>query len=360
LVRKVIIVFAGVALAASIAWFGRAAVLGPPEHLPTETARATRRAVKSVIRATGVVRAALDAEVRVGVQSPGVLRRLHVRVGDQVKKGQLLAELESRSLRAKHGQALASVQSSEADLRFETAELARKQQLVAEQALAPRELEVGERNFALATAALAEARSNVAFSRALLEETRITAPISGVVAAVTTREGETVASGVSAPTLLTLIDLKRLETWAYVDETDIGRVSLGQQARFTVDSYPEREVEGKVTAIYPKPEIRDNVVDYIVIVGFVAPNDVTLRPEMTANVKIALEQRIGALTVPRRSVRREQGSAFVFTATSDVPTRHPVKTGAQDDNYTEIIEGLNEGAQVIVGELPSESAVTQE
>lgn len=358
--RKLVIILAGVALLASVAWFGRAAVLRPPENLQNVTARVTRREISFVVKATGVVRAAIDAEVRVGVQSPGVLRRLHVRVGDAVKQGQLLAELESRSLRAKHGQALAAVQSSQANLTFETAELTRKQKLVAEQALAPRELEVGERSFALAAAALAEARASVAYSRALLEETRISAPISGVVATIATREGETVSAGLSAPTFLTLIDLKRLETWAYVDETDIGRIRTGQQARFTVDSYPDREVQGHVTAIYPKPEIRDNVVDYIVVLGFVAPNEITLRPEMTANVKIELGQRDKVLTVPRRCVQREQGRAFVLTATGKSFERRPVKTGAQDDNYTEIVEGLSDGAQVMVGEPPTDNASMQE
>jgi macrolide-specific efflux system membrane fusion protein len=160
----------------------------------------------------------------------------------------------------------------------------------------------------------------------------------------------------SAPTFLTLIDLKRLEAWAYVDETDIGRISIGQRAQFTVDTYPDREIDGKVVAVYPKPEIRDNVVNYVVVVGFEAPTDVTLRPEMTANVKIALAKRDKVLTVPRRSVHREQGRSFVLLPTQSVPARRYVKVGAKDENNAEIVEGLNDGTEVLLGELQSETA----
>ena len=81
--------------------------------------------------------------------------------------------------------------------------------------------------------------------------------------AISLQEGETVTAGFATPTFVTLIDLTRLEVWAYVDETDIGRIHVGLPARFSVDTYGDEEFEGKVTAIYPKPEIRDNVVNYV-------------------------------------------------------------------------------------------------
>ena len=85
---------------------------------------------------------------------------------------------------------------------------------------------------------------------------------------------------------MTLVDLTRLEVRAYVDETDIGRVRIGQQARFTVDTYPGQEFDGRVTAVYPQAEIRDNVVDYVTVIRFDPPRDRTLRPEMTTTVRI--------------------------------------------------------------------------
>ena len=91
----------------------------------------------------------------------------------------------------------------------------------------------------------------------------------------------------SAPTFVTIVDLARLELWAYVDETDIGRIEVGQTARFTVDTWKDHEFVGRVTAVYPQAEIRDNVVNYVTVVRFEPPRERTLRPEMTATVKIA-------------------------------------------------------------------------
>jgi macrolide-specific efflux system membrane fusion protein len=293
--------------------------------------------------------------VRVGVQSPGVLRQLHVKIGDSVKRQQLIAELESRSLHAKIKKAQAMLLSAEANLRFITKDAVRTRQLVTDGALSPSELDRLERELSLAEASVADARANVAVAHAEFDDTQIRAPIDGVVASIATREGETIATGLNAETLLTLIDLRRLQTWAYVDETDIGRIKLGQLAHFTVDSYPDRQIEGKVVAIYPKPEIRDNVVDYVVVVGFTGPEDLTLRPEMTANVKIVLERRENVLTIPRRALRRELGRSLVMVPTSNGSTRRFVTPGGRDDVNSEIIEGLREGEAVLLGEIASNS-----
>src|SRR5207248_1630317 len=142
------------------------------------------------------------------------------------------------------------------------------------------------RAYAVAEQQVAGARANLDFAAAQLDYSKIVAPIGGVVASVATQEGETVAASFAAPTFVTLIDLSRLEVWAYVDETDIGRIRVGQPARFTVDTYGDQEFAGRVTAIYPRPEIRDNVVNYVTVIRFDPPRDRTLRPEMTTTVRI--------------------------------------------------------------------------
>ena len=354
--KKVKISLIALGAAALLAWAGRAAVTRTAAKPHNEIAHAAKSDLGASVKATGVVRAPTDAEVRVGVQSPGVMRRLHVRVGDSVEKGQLLAEFESRALKAKCGQAEAAVKSAEANLRFETLDAARKRMLVEREVLATSELDRTERDLALSQAALAETRANLATVRAQLEETRVFAPISGIVASIATHEGENVTAGLAAPTLLTLINLKRLETWAYVDETDVGRINIGQQARFTVDSYPDREVAGHVVSIYPKPEIRDNVVDYIVVLEIEPSKDVTLRPEMTANVKITLDRRNHVLAIPRRAVHRELGRNFVFVPSGNSSVQRPVTLGARDDTFTEIVDGLHEGDAVLLGELPADNS----
>jgi HlyD family secretion protein len=198
------------------------------------------------------------------------------------------------------------------------------------------------------------ARASLEYATTQLAYTRIIAPIAGVVASVATQEGETVAANFAAPTFVTLIDLSRLEVWAYVDETDIGRIRTGGNARFTVDTYGDYEFPGRVTAVYPKAEIRDNVVNYVTVVRFEPSRDRILRPDMTTTVRILLETREHVLALPVRAVRRDGDGTFVLTRRGDKIERRPVTTGIRDDNYSEIINGVREGDEVLIGNAKNE------
>ncbi len=337
------------------AWAARAVVSRRPAATPApQLARVARQGLESVVKATGVVRPLTGAEVRVGSRASGVVRRLHVRIGDRVVKGQLLAELETGELAARCDQASASLASARAALHHAVADLARKRRLAAAEALAPSELELAERSVALAQAAVEEAQANLAFARTQLGQARIEAPIAGVVSSVSTQEGETVSASLAAPTFVTIVDLARLEVWAYVDETDIGQIRVGLPARFSIDAHPDRELEGRVEAIYPKAEIRDNVVNYVAVVRFPPPPQDLLRPEMTASVRLVLDQREDALTVPRRAVRREGGRAFVLVQEAGRLARRWVSTGSRDEQRVEIVDGLSEGDVVVIGGTAAE------
>jgi RND family efflux transporter MFP subunit len=265
-----------------------------PERPPDSTATAPapapapRRDAASVVTATGVIEPRVGAEVRVGSRISGVVKRLHVHIGDPVRRGQLLAELDDRDLAARHAEATATLQRLAVELRYQAIELERKRTLRAANSVTPAELDAAERAYGVAEQQALGARAALAYAAAQLEYARITAPIAGVVASVSTQEGETVAASFAAPTFLTLIDLTRLEVRAYVDETDIGRIRTGQAARFTVDTYGDQEFAGRVTAVYPKAEIRDNVVNYITVVSFRAPRNHVLRPSMTTTVRITV------------------------------------------------------------------------
>ncbi|HEY2290094.1 MAG TPA: efflux RND transporter periplasmic adaptor subunit [Thermoanaerobaculia bacterium] len=319
-----------------------------------EVARVTRRDLETVVTATGVIKPRVGAEVRVGSRASGVVQKLYVRIGDAVTKGQLLAVLDTRELEARRAQAAASLASAQADLDYARADLRRKRELAAAQLIPPSELDVAERAAAVAEQRRKEAAANLESATTQLGYGRIYAPITGVVASISTQEGETVAASLAAPTFVTLLDLDRLEVWAYVDETDIGRIHSGQAARFTVDTYPDHEFPGEVTAVYPQAEIRDNVVDYVTVVRFAPPRDRTLRPEMTTTVRIALATRRGVLAVPRRAVRREEGRQYVLLAGQGAHERRWVRTGSQDDSYWEITDGLREGDAVVVGDPPTD------
>lgn len=248
-----------------------------------------QRRNETEVKASGVIKPMVGAEVRVGSRVSGVVRRLFVRIGDRVEKGQLLAELDDRDLVSRRREALAALNLAQANLSYARADLARKRDL--RDLLAPSELDVAQRAFAVAEQQTAGAQAALEAATTQLGYARIAAPIAGVVASIATQEGETVAASFAAPTFVTLLDLTRLEVWAYVDETDIGRIRPGMPARFTVDTYGGEEFTGRVTAIYPKPEVRDNVVNYVTVIRFDAPRDRVLRPEMTATVRVMSDER---------------------------------------------------------------------
>jgi RND family efflux transporter MFP subunit len=262
----------------------------PPERpAAAEVTPAARRDDQAVVKATGVIKPMIGAEVRVGSRISGAVERLFVRVGDTVREGQPLAELDARDLLARRAEARAALDLAAAELDYARADLRRKRDLNAAAVVAEAELDLARRTMAVAEQRVAGAEASLAFAATQLAYARIVAPISGVVASVATQEGETVAASFTAPTFVTLVDLARLEVWAYVDETDIGRIRVGQRALFTVDTYGEEAFAGLVTAIYPKAEIRDNVVNYITVIRFDPPRDRTLRPEMTTTVRIAVD-----------------------------------------------------------------------
>ncbi len=316
--------------------------------------RVVRRDVGAVVKATGVIMPRVGAEVRVGARISGVVTHLYVQIGDAVEKGQLLAALDDRDLIARRDEAAAMLQQAEISRSYAAIDLRRKRELTAAGSLPTSDLDLAERAASLAEQQVAGARAGLAYAAAQVEYTRIVAPIAGAVASVSTQEGETVAASFAAPTFLTLLDPLRLEVWAYVDEMDIGRIRIGQQARFTVDTYGDHEFDGRVTAVYPKAEIRDNVVNYVTVLRFQPPRDRTLRPEMTTTVRIALERREDALAVPVRAVRWEDGRAFVLSPRGAAVERRWVTTGTRDDSYWEILDGLRDGDEVFVGEVNTE------
>lgn len=350
--RKLIftlLALSGVGVAGSMAWATLARSREPLSR--PESIRVTRRDIGDIVKATGVIKPMVGAEVRVGSRISGVVARLHVRVGDTVTKGQLLAELDARDLESRQRESSAALEVARATLQYLEADLHRKRELIAERLLAPSDLDLAEQGFAVAEQRRAQAQANLDFATTQVGYSRIDAPIAGVVASVSTQEGETVAASFAAPTFVTLLDLNRLEMWAYVDETDIGRIHGGQVARFTVDTYGDHQFEGRVVSIYPRPEIRDNVVDYITVIRFVPVRDRLLRPEMTTAVRIALEPVRQVLTLPLRAVRRDGNRQFVIVAEGASYSRRPVTTGRRDDANWEMVEGVQEGDEVILGDV---------
>ncbi len=315
-----------------------------------QTALVMRRDLGSSVLATGIVKAMVGAEVRVGSRVSGIVKKLHANVGDVVQKRQLIAELDPTELQAKYNQAKAALENAIANFEYAKLDLERQKSLIKQNYISQNQVDLAEKSFEVNKAQLEQAEANLEFAKVQLDYTKITAPIAGVVASVSTQEGETVAASFAAPTFVTIIDLDRLEVWAYVDETDIGRIQVGQSATFTVDTYPDTDFEGAVTAIYPKAVIQDNVVNYVVTLKITDHKEKTLRPEMTANVTIYLDARKGVLTISLSAIKRERGERFVTVLEGEKQVSRKVKTGWTSNGLIEIVSGLQEGEAVIISE----------
>jgi RND family efflux transporter MFP subunit len=313
-----------------------------------ETARVDRRDIGSLVLSTGIIKPMVGAEVKVGSRISGVVKRLRANIGDHVRAGQIIAELDDAELQAKFNQNLGALAKAQADLNYARSTFERTKSLRQKELVSEQESEQVETSVKTADAQLKQAEANLEYAKVQVSYTKIYSPTTGVIASVSTQEGETVSASLSAPTFVSIIDLRRLEVQAFVDETDIGKIRIGQLASFTVDTYPDTDFKGTVTAIYPNAVIQDNVVNYIVTVQIADPQGKTLRPEMTTNVTINLEERKNVLTVPTSAITREGGERYVSVIEGEKKTQRKVKTGWKDNGYTEIISGLNEGEQILI------------
>lgn len=353
---RVLVWIAVLGLALALTWIGRARVLGEPRRtLPSDTVRVALRDFESTVKATGVVKPTLGSEIHVGAQLSALVSRLHVRTGDSVRRGQLLLELDARTLRAQEQRALAALDSANANLRYASSDWQRQSQLVESGTISIGALELVERTRALAQASVNEAQAQLAYTRSQLADARVLSPIAGVVAAVDVREGER-APDAPGSGLVTVIDLARLEIWAYVDETDVGKIQPQQAVEFSVESYPNETFHGEVKTIYPKPEIRDNVVNYITVIELRPVEQRTLRPEMTANVRIVLGRHAQALGVPRRVAHHDHDQYYATVVVGTARERRPITLGLRDDNYVEVTRGLKLGEQVLLHHETSEES----
>jgi RND family efflux transporter MFP subunit len=322
---------------------------GGKEDDALPTLRASRANIVESTVAIGTIKSKVGAEVKVGSQLSGVVSQLKVNVGDRVEKGDLLASLRDEDRRARVDSLRAQLVSAVAEKDYAQGELARMERIGA---LIPRsQLDDTRRNLKVKEAVVQRTHADLAEAEIQLGYTVIRAPVAGTIASVSTYEGETIAASLAAPTFVTIVDLKRLEIQAYVDENDIGKVQVGQRVSFRVDAFPGRELDGVVQAIYPKAQLVNNVVNYVVIINIVDPRELLLRPEMTVHVAFILEERKNVLSIPRSALLRENGHDAVIVANGKRAgtgwTTRAVQTGLQTPQNIEIVSGLREGEVIV-------------
>lgn len=361
------------------------------------TVRVAERTFSPLVTALGTVKPQVGSEVRLGARIPGKVEHLRANIGDYVEKGQIIAELEKDELKAtvekyqaELNRALINlatrealgpieIKRAEADsirlkaaYELDLAEYEREAALFEQNLTSRQNLDQAEEELLVARAEfeaglrtleltriklqkdLEELKADVEIALAALKIAEVElsyatlrAPISGIIASVSTQEGETVAVGLSAPTFVTIIDLDRLQIETYVDEVDIGRIEIGQKALFSVEAFPSIDIEGEVVGIYPKAILRENVVFYDVVIESLQSPPIILRPEMTANVSIFLESREDVLVVPVSSVIKSGGSNFVYMIENGKPVRREVQIGWRQGRFLEITGGLIEGDEVL-------------
>ncbi len=320
------------------------------ESITVATARVARHDIRSSVMATGIIKAQTGAEVDVDSRASGVVKRLYVKVGSRIRRGQLLAELDAAELQARCQQATALLSKAQADLDYAELRFGRVRRLGRKEIVARDDVDAAANSYHRAAAELREMEAMLDLATIRLGYAKIRSPIAGIVASVAVQEGETIRADQPAPTFVTIIDPSKLELRAYVDETDIGRIAHGQTVSFRVDTYGATEFKGRVTAIYPKAEIKDNVVNYVVIIKIDRDNlqGIELRPEMTSSVRIHVTNRSNVIAVPNRALRKRQGGTVVFVPTDEGFKMQGVSVGIRNNNLTEITDGLQEIDSIVI------------
>ncbi len=312
-----------------------------------ETARAEKGSIRGVIVASGIIKPQVGAVVKVGARATGTIIKMNVKVGDSVKKGQLIALIDDREIQKAIEQQKAAIKEAEANYQYSKINYERQLELIKFEYTTKDQVDKAKSQLDSTRATLDERIASLSQSETRLSYTRIYAPIDGVVSDVTAQEGETIVAGLQVANLVTIIVPTLLEMWIYIDETEIGRVSLNQNVEYYVDTFPDKRFKGGIQKIYPQPIVKDNIVYYLSIVK-VSPEDAPfLRPEMTANVKIIFQEKNDILTVPNSAVKFEKGKQIAYKVTApNKVERVELKIGLRGEDKTEVISGITDGEEL--------------
>jgi HlyD family secretion protein len=390
--KKILIIISIILLVAAVAGF---ALYNRKPEVSYKTAKVERGTIISTVSATGNLSAVIT--VQVGTQVSGTIQKLYVDYNSRVKKGQPIAEIDPSLFRAAVDQAQGNSLNAEANLMKAKVTvtdtertLKRNKKLLADGIISQGDYDAADTAYQSAKASLKASEGSLAQTRGALVQARtnmnysvIRSPVDGVVISRAVDVGQTVAASFQTPTLFTIAqDLTKMQIEVSVDEADISRIKLDQNASFTVDSYPEQSFKGKVVQIRSAPIINQNVVTYVVVVN-VDNTDMKLKPGMTANVSIEVARKDDCLKLPPAALRfkpkakgddakekRPQGQGSpdaakagrkdkgqrVYILRENQPVPVQIKTGIGNNSSLELVEGtLKEGDEVIVEQISGDS-----
>ncbi len=391
--RRLIYIVIGVVLVLGAVIGVIAAARGGTKIDPSKLAKVERGDLAKSVVATGKVEPITKVEIK--SKASGIVKKLYVDAGDRVKKGQLLAELDKEEIEARVAQAKAQTEASEASLKGTQADLERakvdaegpdlpmlkraydraqgmaKEGVVSQSALDDAqknyEMSFNKQNVAKAQlqvlrAKIGQAQAQVAQDHANLKQleeqlgyTTITSPIDGIILSRDVEVGDAVSSilvlGSTATLIMTEGDISEVYVKGKVDESDIGKVYMGQPARIKVESFKDKTFNGKVTKISPMGVEKDNVTTFEVRVSINNPGG-ELKAAMTANAEIILEEHKGVLQIPEGAILYDKDKK----ASVEVPdpkgkegkNKVAVNIGISNGAKTELLGGLKEGDQVVL------------
>jgi len=338
-----------------------------------QLAAVKRGDITHVVTASGTLSALVSVDV--GSQISGRIQSLKVDFNSQVKKGELIAEIEPVIYQAVVDQSKGELESARAALQLATLTAQRKRELVDKKAGTQADTDKAEAELAQAKAAVTIKQAQLEKAQADLDHCQIDAPVDGIVISRKVDTGQTVAAAMTTPILYTIAqDITKMHIIAAVSEADIGQVAVGQSVHFSVDAFPDDVFNGTVSQVRKAATTTNNVVTYDTVIDVENPGQ-KLFPGMTAEVSICVADRHNVLTVPNTALRfaPPAEARFASQGSIETPARGKrtvylpeqgarvlrlasIKIGAMDSANAEVVEGLKENDQVVVGTLATDTA----
>ncbi|HPT22816.1 MAG TPA: efflux RND transporter periplasmic adaptor subunit, partial [Bacteroidales bacterium] len=345
--KKKVLIIIGIVVVAAAAILAVKLLRKKETAYTFDTVKVERGTIANTVNATGTIQAIKT--INVGTQVSGIIQNVYVDFNDNVKAGQLLAQLDKKPLQMQLDQTQATVDQSQAQLDYQEATYNRLKPLYEKKLIAQSDFDQAVYNYENSKASLKNAKSALLKAKINLDYATISSPIDGVVLNRAIEAGQTVASSFSTPTLFTIAnDLTQMEVQTSVDEADIGKINDGQRVVFTVDAYPDIKFTGSVSQVRLQPVTTNNVVTYVVIIN--APNpEKKLMPGMTATATIYVEEKENALTLSGKAIRFTPDAAWLKQMAanrkkSGTGTMHSA-IAAQDQTNARINQGTSPSFQ---------------
>ena len=374
--KKIILIIISLIIAALLLLTAKKLIGSKDEYVTVPLKKAT---IIKIIEASGTINPVQTATV--GAQVSGKITGVYVDFNSPVTKGQLLAEIDTSLFQASVDQQRASIENSKAQLRrleattnYDKLMYERYKNLLKKGYVSKAEVDQLEATYLADVANIQAQKAQIKQSEASLRTaesnlgyTKIISPVDGVIISKNVEVGETVASSFQTPELFSVAeDLTEMQIEANVSEADIGNVSVGQEADYTLDGYPNETFKGHVDQVRLSSTNTSNVVTYTVVIS-VKNEDLKLKPGMTANVSIVVGKKENILTAINPALKFtplgkdvKYDTQGIWVLKNNKPTRIDIQTGVYDDSKTEIISNeLKEGDMVIIGRKGMETSTAK-